>query len=148
MAIGELGKPENQWCSHFKQGAGCTIYETRPTECRTFVCGWLVDPRLDDRWKPTTARFLIWQQDGARRVVIEVDPAFPQAWKREPYYSTFKAWSDRKRPNGAEIMVKVGQRGTVIFPERDIDIGVLQDRPLKSGYAVIDGAYQPYARYE
>jgi hypothetical protein len=149
MIIEDLGKPANRWCQHYRQGAGCGIYESRPTECGTFVCGWLVNEALDERWKPNTARFFLWQPAGARRMIIEVDPAFPQAWRKEPYYSAIKAWSRRDRPGAGEIMVKVGDRVTMIFPERDIEMGVLQpDAMIKSGYAFVNGAYEPYARFE
>lgn len=148
MRIEEIDKPENRWCPHYSQGRGCGVYQTRPTECATFVCGWLVDEKLDERWKPTTARFFLWQPAGPRRLVIEVDPAFPQAWRKEPYYSTIKSWSNRSRPGAAELIVKVGQRVTMIFPERDIELGLLQpEGVIKSGYRLQDGRHQPYAYF-
>lgn len=148
MHIDELDKPENSWCPHYRQGGGCGIYRDRPAECASFVCGWLANPALDDRWKPSTARFFLWQQAGARRMIVEVDPAFPQAWRREPYYSALKTWARRDRPGAAEILVKVGRRVTMIFPEADIELGIMGDRPLRSGYAFRNGRYEPYARFE
>lgn len=148
MIIEDLGKPANQWCRHYKQGLGCSIYQTRPTECGTFLCGWLVDEKLDARWKPTTARFFLWQPVGPRRLVVEVDPAFPQAWRKEPYYSSIKAWSRRDRPGACEVIVKVGPRATMIFPEKDIDLGILRpEGMIKSGYRFENGGHHPYAYF-
>jgi hypothetical protein len=60
-----------------------------------------------------------------------------------------KSWSRRDRPGAAEIIVKVGERVTMIFPERDIDLGVLRpEAMIKSGYAFVNGGYEPYARFE
>ena len=46
MEIKELKKPMNKWCSHCAKGGGCSIYPTRPAECRTFDCLWLKDESL------------------------------------------------------------------------------------------------------
>ena len=42
MAIKELKKPGGTWCPHWEKGTGCTIYGTRPQECKDFNCIWLV----------------------------------------------------------------------------------------------------------
>jgi len=34
---------------------GCTIYDRRPAECRSFYCAWLTAAELGPAWKPTTA---------------------------------------------------------------------------------------------
>lgn len=147
LRIQELAKPDGQWCWNFKRGLGCSIYGTRPTECRTFHCGWLMESHLDERWKPTTARFVIWQPGGGGRLVIQVDPAYPQAWRKEPYYSTIKGWSRRDRPHAAEVTVRIGQRLIIVFPEAEIELGGWEDRPIKSGYRFEDGRHVPYAHY-
>ena len=52
LAITELQKPRGTWCPDCSPGKGCNIYETRPAECRSFMCGWLTDPMLGPEWKP------------------------------------------------------------------------------------------------
>jgi hypothetical protein len=55
----ELTKPNNVWCAHCRPGrGGCTIYSTRPTECRIFACDWLIrgDPRRKAKWSATPKR--------------------------------------------------------------------------------------------
>jgi hypothetical protein len=40
--IEETGKAQGQKCKHLKAGCnGCTIYEKRPNQCRSFACLWL-----------------------------------------------------------------------------------------------------------
>ena len=39
-------------CQHYRFGAGCGIYETRPHPCRDFFCGWRVLEQLDEAWRP------------------------------------------------------------------------------------------------
>ena len=42
LRIEAFNKPVGTWCAHCAPGrGGCTIYETRPTECREFFCAWL-----------------------------------------------------------------------------------------------------------
>jgi hypothetical protein len=47
-----LQKPANTLCRHCADGQGCTVYEKRPTVCRTFFCGWFFLPELGDDWHP------------------------------------------------------------------------------------------------
>ena len=50
LRIEAFNKPVGTWCSHCAPGrGGCTIYETRPTECRDFYCAWLTTPALGHR---------------------------------------------------------------------------------------------------
>ena len=50
LRIEELDKPPMIACSHCEAGGGCRIYAQRPTECRQFYCGYLLDAKLDERW--------------------------------------------------------------------------------------------------
>ena len=56
-----------------------------------------------------------------------VDPGFPGAWRASPYFETLKRWSlEGARANPARIVtVRIGTRGIVILPDREIDIGVI-----------------------
>src|SRR5215813_11866044 len=59
IGIAELNKPMGQWCPHCIKSGGCSIYETRPTECRTFNCEWLIAPGIGDEWRPTRAKMVL-----------------------------------------------------------------------------------------
>ena len=147
MTIPALGKPRHSWCPKYVVRAGCSIYEDRPSECRAFVCQYLVMPELDEQWRPDKARFMMWTGREARRLIVEVDPAHPTAWRREPYYRQLKAWSDRNGADPIEVTVRVGDHIIVVFPEADLDLGLEENLPIESGYEVLGGAYRPYARY-
>jgi hypothetical protein len=41
VRVEEIEKPAGEWCSHCSLGKGCQIYDTRPTECKTWDCLWL-----------------------------------------------------------------------------------------------------------
>jgi hypothetical protein len=46
-----LKKAAGTRCTHLGQH-GCTVYETRFAICRTWMCGWRLQPELDDSWRP------------------------------------------------------------------------------------------------
>ena len=56
-----------------------------------------------------------------------VDPGFPGAWRNPPYFETLKRWSlEGARANPARMVsVRIGTRGIVILPDREIDIGTV-----------------------
>ena len=127
MGIATLDKPAGVWCPHCKPNRGCAIYEQRPAECRGFVCGWLRMPQLDERWKPAICKFVLATDDSFSHVKIVVDPARPDAWRKEPYYSTFRAWAQAGPDEGMKIMVAIGKRAIVLLPDREVDLGMFGD---------------------
>ena len=54
-----------------------------------------------------------------------VDPGVPGAWRQAPYYETLKRWSvEASRAKPARlVMVRIGTRGFIVLPDREIDIG-------------------------
>jgi len=127
MGIESLDKPPAIWCSHCKPAGGCAIYESRPQECRNFVCGYLRSTTLDERWKPSFCKFVLAEGEDNTHLKIVVDPARPDAWKKEPYYSSFKAWAQSGPDEGMKVMVAIGKRAIVILPDRDVDLGIMGD---------------------
>ncbi|HEY8947785.1 MAG TPA: hypothetical protein VIM56_02750 [Rhizomicrobium sp.] len=53
----DFHKAPNVLCEHWKEG--CTIYETRPSPCRTFFCGWRLMPNLGDNWRPDRSNIFL-----------------------------------------------------------------------------------------
>ena len=144
LRIEALDKPAGPWCARFKPGAGCTIYDDRPGDCRTFECDWLGSPGLPEAWRPDRSRMILIAGDDGLRVIV--DPATPAAWRREPYYGHLKRMAGRI-PEGGQLIVSVGERRIVLFPDQDIDLGVVPaDARIVSGYAVQGGRRTPYAR--
>ena len=54
---------------------------------------------------------------------IAVDPGFPNAWKRAPFYARFKSWAEAGVEQGRFVFVRIGQRVIVVLSDRDTDIG-------------------------
>jgi hypothetical protein len=103
----ELNKPHDTWCMHCKPGrGGCSIYADRPPSCQGFQCGWLASKGVvGDEWRPTRSKMIIINEDGPGMRIV-VDPAFPNAWRREPYHSQLLA----AIRYGTPVMIRVGLR--------------------------------------
>jgi Fe-S-cluster containining protein len=90
LEVTDVGKSMNEWCKHCDPGKGCMIYDRRPQMCRSFVCAWL-QGYLDEQWYPENANMVVhFSQDA---VNVQVDPAFPDRWREEPYFSKLCEWS-------------------------------------------------------
>jgi hypothetical protein len=63
-AIAELQKLADTTCAHCV-GDGCSIYEERPSACRTFFCGWRRLDSLPEDLRPDRCGVI---------VMLEVDP--------------------------------------------------------------------------
>jgi hypothetical protein len=124
IGIKALEKPMGTWCKHCAPTSGCTIYAERPEECRTFNCGYLLEPALGPEWKPSESRIVLLTEANGKRIIAHVDTQRPDAWKREPYYSTLKRWAANAAPTGGQVMVSIGQRMIAILPDRDVELPV------------------------
>jgi hypothetical protein len=103
-----VNKPIDTWCRHCNPGRdGCRIYATRPDTCRDFICGWLGDLSLGDEWFPARCKMMIskYTKQGETRLLITVDPTFPDAWRREPHYSHLRVWADP-----TPVTIRIGRR--------------------------------------
>ncbi|MBL8590317.1 MAG: hypothetical protein JNK46_17415 [Methylobacteriaceae bacterium] len=122
----ELDKPAGRWCPHVAQGRGCGIHETRPHVCRAFFCQWIWNEELGPEWKPETARFVLSIYPGSNALAVTVDPGQPAAWRREPYHRELRRWAEAALAQNSQVVVFVGDRATVVLPDRDVELGVLQ----------------------
>lgn len=59
LAIPTISKPAGYDCPHWTKKTRCSIYDTRPVECRRFACGWLVDG-LPMELSPHRTRIVVW----------------------------------------------------------------------------------------
>ena len=145
LDVPEIDKPHHITCRHYAAGVGCTIHETRPPCCRPFQCHWSLLPHLPDDWRPDLVHFILWTQD-AKQVIVEVDPDYADAWLKEPVHSVLRSWSG---PQGLEVLVRVGPRMFMMFPEADIDMGEQQeDKIIDYGYRLLfNGRREPFARF-
>lgn len=147
LEVPSLAKPPGQWCAHVVQGRGCGIHGRHPADCQAFACGWLTAMDLGPEWKPEVSRFVLRDESDARRLCIDVDPGFPDAWKKPAYYPLIKRWAQAVRDRTGCVLVYAGARTTVVFPEEDIAIGTLDSgRPLVVGYLKGRDWRQPLVR--
>jgi hypothetical protein len=147
--VPDLRKPIDTWCQHCKPGHGCSIYADRPQGCRNYICGWLISPYLGDEWFPAHCKFIIVATElpsfageavrlpgggGLKRTMsVAVDPAYPNAWRREPYYSNFKAWARHM-----QVQVRVGLHLIDILAD-----GTERERIESRTFIESDGAIRP-----
>jgi hypothetical protein len=96
----ELNKPIDTWCQHARPGCGgCAIYPDRPFSCRGFICGWLSgELEVGDEWFPARCKMIIAPRVpphtlADQGMLVTVDPAYPNAWRREPYYTQLRTWA-------------------------------------------------------
>lgn len=121
MVIPDLDKPNNVWCTHCEIGKGCRIYETRPQMCRDFYCHYIMDRALGDDWHPARTHFVLRADD--KVLIVQVDPQRPDAWKRAPYHAALRKHANKVYAAGGEIIVRIGDHGIAILPDRDVDLG-------------------------
>ena len=84
LSVAELDKAPGSWCTLCDAKAGCNAYAQRPTECRDFYCGYLLDPTLDERWKPSRSKLVVTREEQLGETLIHNDASRPDAWRREP----------------------------------------------------------------
>src|ERR1700686_1993314 len=125
MRIAALDKPPGSWCKNCRPGSGCTIYTERPQECRDFVCLYLINAELGDEWRPSQSKIVLVSEQDGNRIVAHVDPQRPDAWKQQPYYQQLKLWAARSVAFRGQVIACVGRRMYMIFPDRDVDLGIV-----------------------
>lgn len=111
--IDVFDKPANEPCSHCT-GHGCAAYESRPSVCRDFYCSWITGDSLADAWNPLQSHMMVYEQ-GAQ-VTVLVDPAFPDAWQRQPFIGDMRRWA--AKDDGRYVIVFVGDN---VFRIRDME---------------------------
>ena len=97
-------KEDHKWCPHARPGNGCAIYHDRPQPCRDFLCNWLIDPKIPDYWFPAKSKIVINTrvlEDGKMIINFVVDPAYPNRWREEPWFSDIKKVAKAGLPKNA-----------------------------------------------
>lgn len=130
LSISELNKPQQLWCEHCTIGRGCKIYDSKPSECSTFYCMYLVDARLDDAWKPSNCNFVMSFETHANRFVIHCDAHRRDAWRKQPFYSWIKNLSAMALQNEGQVVVWEGLDVVAVLPDREINLGRVGDGQL------------------
>ena len=127
LTIPEFGNPSGQWCPHCVQGRGCALYPAWPDACRTFFCGYLKWPELGEHWRPSRCKLVVAYKPDGKEIVIHVDPGFPNAWRDEPFLSEIRAMAAQGAETGTTVFVQIGRRIIVVFPDRAVDLGIVEE---------------------
>jgi Fe-S-cluster containining protein len=137
LEVTDAGKAVNEWCKFCVAGKGCTIYEQRPQMCRSFSCAWL-QGHVNDDWYPERAGIVVhFSQDA---VNVQVDPAHPDRWREEPYFSKLSEWS----LNGIRMN---GNRGyATLVAVGDSDKFLVLGRTIVPDPTLFGTAFLPVAR--
>jgi hypothetical protein len=106
-------------CEHCTEAGGCRIYPDRPTECRQFYCGYLLDPTLDECWKPSKSKLVVAFAEHPYAVAIHVDAGSPNAWRKEPFYSQIRRWAVLAARTGTRVVVWQGDTKIIVPAEPD-----------------------------
>jgi len=124
MEITELSKPAGQWCPNCRVGAGCTIYGQHPASCKGFRCGYL-DGDVSEEWRPNQSHLVVTFSNGPNYPFIHVDPGYPNAWRKEPFYSQIRQMAVDVEKNKGMVLVGVNHFFTVVFPVGEKYVGVI-----------------------
>ena len=117
LSVAELDKAPMVACAHCQAAEGCRIYRDRPTECRQFYCGYLLDASLDERWKPSRSKLIVAFGEHPYAVAIHVDVGSPGAWREEPFYSQICRWAMTAGRQGGKVVVWQGD-DKILVPAR------------------------------
>jgi hypothetical protein len=117
LSIPEIKKPRWAACPHIESARGCGIYATRPPSCRSFMCGWLLDPGMGPDLKPDNCHVIFYQRSD-QHIVAVCDPDHPEAW-RQPHVTGFLQQLGRAvAPDRKVLVLEKGE--TWLVTERGI----------------------------
>jgi hypothetical protein len=127
LGVRGVDKPQYEWCTYCTVGKGCTIYADRPQDCRDFNCTYIMPGSMvGEHWFPARSKMVLCSDPSVPLIEIHVDKGMPDNWRKEPFYSDLKAWSQRALQDEGQIMVCLPDRNIVILPDRDVDLGKVE----------------------
>jgi hypothetical protein len=86
---------------------------------------WLSNASLPEEWKPERSKIMIVMDRSRNHLLAIVDPAYPNAWKREPFHSWLRKNAANGLPHSGAVMVKVNGQVTLVLPDHDVFFGVI-----------------------
>lgn len=126
LTVEEINKPSCQWCPAIERtahGRRCGIYAERPDACRTFECIWLqsqvrtpaagfpAGQVLPPELRPDRCH-VVFCQDAylngpvdklERRMILFVDPDWPDAWKSPKVMEQINGFLARDRTTDGNV---------------------------------------------
>jgi hypothetical protein len=80
---------------------------------------------LGDEWRPTKAKMVLSPGADGKIISVHVDPAFPNAWREEPYHGTLRKLARDAANAKGQVVVYLKKRAIVILPDKDVELGEL-----------------------
>jgi hypothetical protein len=108
MGVPELRKRPWEPCPHVTPGRGCGIYAERPSGCRTFICGWLLDSSMGPDLKPENCHVVFDQKD-EQNIFATCDPNYPDAWRAPNVLAFLHRLARAIGPNRKVILLEKGR---------------------------------------
>ena len=84
-------------------------------------------PALSEHWLPVRSKLVVAFKPDGNEIVIHVDPGVPNAWRAEPFYSDIHSLAGLAARTGYTIFVQVGRRMIAVFPDHEVDLGVVAE---------------------
>ncbi len=81
----------------------------------------MTNPTLGPEWKPEKAKLIVHM--GNNFLQISVDPNFPHAWSKPPFYAQIKNWAAEGARRQQFVFVRIGPRVIAVLPDREVDLG-------------------------
>jgi hypothetical protein len=79
---------------------------------------------LGPEWKPEKAKFILYPDQEKKEVFnVAVDPAYPDAWTKPPFFAAIKNWVQEGAELGRYVIVRIGSRWTGVLPDRILELG-------------------------
>jgi hypothetical protein len=130
LHVVELEKPAGVWCDKCRPGhGGCSIYETRPSICRAYSCGWLMSASVGEEWYPLRSHMILslGPLNGVLTCTVSVEDDHPWSWREQPHYEQLqrmagKGLSARKREEIFVVQVRCRGRVWLVTPRADVEI--------------------------
>ncbi len=121
LAVHELQKPSPSGWAQCEIGVRCDVHDTRPGDGRTFYCGWLLDPRISDAWRPRDSRMVVKFE--SKRIAIHVDRDRKDQWRKEPFQSQIRAWARAGTLYDGDVIVWEGKEAIRVGPAGEQKLG-------------------------
>ena len=84
---------------------------------------------------------VLWLDLDGRRLNINADEDFPNAWRTEPFLTRFKALAAQALPQNGQVVAYVGREVFVILPDRYVALGALTPDEYIFIERVVDGSW-------
>ncbi len=145
--IEDFEKKPGTVCHHVRPEGGCGVWGLHPKICQEFKCLWLKHDDMNGQWRPDHAGFVLRLEPNGTTLAVDVDHDRPDAWRREPYYSQLKLWSEVMPKNEGLVLVYAPEGLYVITPMEDLFLKAPKRGDiLETGMEETLFGVRPYAR--